>query len=130
MADEAPDHDTGDIYVMIQSVPHAKFRRDGHNLHTSLELSLNEALFGFEKNIEHLDGHDVKISRSEVTQPEFVDEIRGEGMPMVDSDGDPIGRNGSLFVRFIVKLPLVAPSGSFKAELEKISRPLAQYDEL
>ena len=95
-----------------------------------MEISLNEALFGFEKAIEHLDGHLVKISRSEVTQPEFIDEIRSEGMPIVDSDGDPIGRNGSLFVRFIVKLPLVAPSGSFKAELEKLSRPLAQYDEL
>lgn len=95
-----------------------------------MELSLNEALFGFIKTIEHLDGHLVKIARSEVTQPEFIDEIRNEGMPIVDSDGDPIGRNGSLFIRFIVKLPLVAPSGSFKAELEKLSRPLARYDEL
>jgi DnaJ homolog subfamily B member 11 len=115
---------------MIQSVPHAKFRRDGHNLHTSLEISLNEALFGFERAIEHLDGHLVKITRNEVTQPEFVEEIRNEGMPIVDSDGDPIGRNGTLFVRFIVKLPLLAPSGAFKAELEKLSRPQAQYDEL
>jgi DnaJ-related protein SCJ1 len=91
---------------------------------------LNEALFGFEKTIEHMDGHSVKLSRNEVTQPEFVDEIRSEGMPIVDQDGDSTGRKGSLFVRYVVKLPSVAPSGDFKAALENMARISPSYDEL
>lgn len=51
-------------------------------------------------------------------------------MPIVDRDGDSTNRKGSLFVRYIVKLPAVAPSGNFKAELEKLSRPSPLYDEL
>ena len=77
-----------------------------------------------------MDDHLVKLQRSEVTQPEFIYEVRGEGMPIVDEDGDFTGRRGSLFVRYIVKLPNVAPSGSFKKELEELQRPSAVYDEL
>ena len=130
MADEIPDHDTGDIYIIIQSEEHKGFRRDGHNLHTSLEISLKDALFGFEKTIEHLDNHRVKLERKEVTQPEFVHEIFDEGMPIVDEDGDFTGRRGSLFVRYTVKLPSSVPTGSFKQDLENILRPTSQYDEL
>ena len=130
MADEVPDHDSGDIYVIIQSEPHKQFRRDGNNLHTSLEIDLNDALYGFTRTIEHLDGRFVKVQRVEVTQPEFVDKIVGEGMPIVDEDGDPTGRRGSLFIKYSVKLPTVDPSGSFKQELENIIKPVAKYDEL
>lgn len=130
MADEIPEHDTGDIYIIIQSDENKKFRRDGNNLHTSLELNLNDALYGFAKSIEHLDGHSVTIKRVEVTQPEFIDEIIGEGMPIVDEDGDPTGRRGSLFIKYSVKLPNVPPSGSFKKELENSVRSAAKYDEL
>ncbi len=129
-ADEIPDHDTGDIYIIIQSDEHKNFRRDGNNLHTSVEITLKDALFGFVKTMEHLDNHPVKLERNEVTQPEFVDEVLGEGMPIVDEDGDPTGRRGSLFVRYIVKLPKIVPTGSFKEELENILRPSAKYDEL
>lgn len=131
MADEAPDHDTGDIHVMINSEEHKKFRRDGNNLHTTLELNLLEALFGFTRSIEHLDGHKVQIKRVSVTQPEQVEEIKNEGMPIVDEQGRPLKRFGSLFVRFIVKLPTTIPSNSpFKKELEKYVKPKADHDEL
>lgn len=130
MADEIPDHDVGDIYVVIVSDQHKRFRRDGNNLHTTLEIDLNEALFGFTRAIEHLDGHSVKVQRFEVTQPEFVDEISGEGMPIVDEDGDPTSRRGSLFIKYTVRLPTVPPTGTFKQELENMIKPSAKYDEL
>ena len=99
-------------------------------MHTSLEIDLNEALFGFIRTIEHLDGHSIKLQRVDVTQPEFVDEIVGEGMPIVDEDGDPTGRSGRLFVKYTVKLPTTPPSGAFKQELANMSKPVAKYDEL
>ena len=46
-------------------------------------------------------------------------------------DGDPTGRRGSLFIKYTVKLPSVAPSGAFKKQLESIVKPVsAKYDEL
>lgn len=87
-------------------------------------------MYGFEKNIPHLDDHLVSLKRTEVTQPEYIDEIRGEGLPIVDEDGDFTGRYGSLFVKYTVKLPKIAPKDSFKTELESMSRPTPEYDEL
>lgn len=124
-ADEAPEHETGDIYVIIESEKHPKFRREGHNLHTSFEISLYEALLGFSKSLDHLDNHKVKLKRSSVTQPEFVDEIYGEGLPILDEDGHPTGRRGSLLVRYSVKLPSVAPK-----ELIEALRVTPEHDEL
>jgi DnaJ family protein B protein 11 len=116
---------------MIQSEEHKKFRRDGHNLHTSLEINLYDALFGFTTTIEHLDGHKVIIKRVSVTQPESVDEIKTEGMPITDEFGFSSGRTGSLFVRFILKIPTTIPSSSaIKKELEKILKPKPDHDEL
>lgn len=87
-------------------------------------------MFGFEKTLEHLDGHAVNLERNEVTQPEFVDEIYGEGMPIVDEDGETTSRRGNLFVRYIVRLPEVAPTGTAKTNLENIIRPTPDYEEL
>ena len=116
---------------MIQSDEHKKFRRDGHNLHTTLEINLYDALFGFTKSIDHLDGHKVVIKRVYVTQPEHVEEITTEGMPIVDEHGFSTGRTGSLFVRFVVKLPTTIPTSSpIKKELEKIFKPKPDHDEL
>lgn len=87
-------------------------------------------MFGFEKTLNHLDGHAVKLERNLVTQPEFVDEIYGEGMPIVDEDGDSTSRRGNLFVRYIVKLPDVVPTGSMKKNLENMLRTTPDYEEL
>lgn len=43
-ADEAPDHETGDLYVVLAIEPHSQFRRDGANLYTKLSISLKEVL--------------------------------------------------------------------------------------
>lgn len=51
-------------------------------------------------------------------------------MEIVDEDGDSTGRRGSLFVRYIVKLPSAIPTGSFKKQLESLLKPKAEYDEL
>ncbi len=50
-------------------MPHARFRRSGNNLHTVVTLTLEEALLGFTKEIEHLDDHIVTIEKTKVTQP-------------------------------------------------------------
>jgi DnaJ-class molecular chaperone len=130
MADELPDHQTGDVYVIISSLPHKHFRREGNDLHTQVELTLFEALYGFTKSLKHLDGHLVELKRTQVTQPEFVAEIAGEGMPIVTESRQPTSGRGRLFIKYTVKLPSTPPLGVFKRELEKASRPVLDHDEL
>ena len=57
--DEQLDIRAGAVVFKIQQLPHKTFTRDGDNLKTKVEISLKQALLGFEIEIEHLDGHKV-----------------------------------------------------------------------
>ena len=66
----------------------------------NLKISLKDALIGFEKEIEHLDGHKVLIKKAGVTQPGETIRIKGEGMP-VHQRGD----TGDLLVDIEIQIP-------------------------
>jgi DnaJ-class molecular chaperone len=67
-----------------------------------IDITLKEALLGFEKVISHLDGHLVTIDRiDQVTKPGLMIRIKGEGMPVFQNYGD----YGDLLVTFIVNFP-------------------------
>lgn len=100
-ADEHPDHAAGHLVLNIRTVDHPVFTRDGNDLRMKLEISLLEALVGFEREIKHLDNHSVSISRSTVTSYGKVIRKKGEGMPLQD---DP-SEFGDLFVKIIVNFP-------------------------
>lgn len=54
----------GDAYVEIQILPHDTFRRDGFNIHSTLPISLGEALNGGSVRAETVDGAvDVKVPK-------------------------------------------------------------------
>lgn len=55
----------GDVIFTIKQQPHNRFKRVGDNLYQDLTISLEEALLGFKKRINHLDGHLVEISSKE-----------------------------------------------------------------
>ncbi len=46
-----------------------------------LSITLEEALLGFKKRINHLDNHLVEISSESVSQPFEWKVVKGEGMP-------------------------------------------------
>jgi DnaJ-related protein SCJ1 len=60
-----------------------------------------QALLGFTRNLTHLDGHVVSLVRKGVTQPGFVQTIKGEGMPLFERPTS----YGDLFVEYNVVLP-------------------------
>lgn len=60
-----------------------------------------QALLGFTRNFTHLDGHVVSLVRKGVTQPGFVQTIKGEGMPLFERPTS----HGDLFVEYNVVLP-------------------------
>lgn len=71
MADEQPDHDTGDVIFVLKQQEHADFKRKGADLFIERKISLVEALCGFEMEVTHLDGRKllVKTSPGEIVKP-------------------------------------------------------------
>ncbi|KAK1292648.1 hypothetical protein QJS10_CPB17g01148 [Acorus calamus] len=94
------DGEAGDLKFKIQTAPHDRFRRDGHDLHTTVTISLVQALVGFEKTIKHLDEHLVDISSKKITVPKEVRKFKGEGMPLYSST-----KKGDLYITFEVLFP-------------------------
>jgi DnaJ-related protein SCJ1 len=121
-ADESPDYVAGNLILALQEqepkmseetgTDGTFFRRKDNDLWWKEILSLREAWMGdWTRNLTHLDGHVVKLSRGrgQVVQPGQVDTIPGEGMPIYRAghqsehqDGDDFGK---LFVEYVVVLP-------------------------
>jgi len=105
---QMPNQVPGDVTVKITVEPHRLFRRVGNDLELTVEVSLFDALLGFEREVVHLNGHIVKfgVERGQVLRPEGSIVIEGEGMPLRD-DPTTFGR---LIVRFEVQFPDEIPS--------------------
>merc|ERR1719440_1813508 len=71
MADEHPDMDTGDVIFTLKQQEHAMFKRRGADLFIERDISLVEALCGFEMELVHLDGRKllIKTSPGEIVKP-------------------------------------------------------------
>lgn len=62
----------GDVYVKLNEIEHPVFKRDGNDLRVNLDISLKEAILGFERRLTHLDGHTVIIEEAEVHEDVVV----------------------------------------------------------
>ncbi|KAE8697511.1 DnaJ protein-like protein ANJ1 [Hibiscus syriacus] len=81
-ANEAPDIATGDIVVVLQLKKHPTFKRMMDDLHVEHNLSLTEAMCGFEFALTHLDGRKllIKSNPGEVIEPGQYKAIDDEGV--------------------------------------------------
>ncbi|KXT10320.1 hypothetical protein AC579_1027 [Pseudocercospora musae] len=159
-ADESPDWEAGSLVVhVVEQTPGivadekertdgAFFRRKDENLFWREVLSLREAWMGdWTRNLTHLDGHVVQLSRKrgEVVQPGTVEVVEGEGMPVWKHQEGKGPSHGSLHVEYVVVLPDQMASGMEKeffalwekyrkksgVDLHKDSgRPTPKHDEL
>ena len=101
IGDEYLNVRTSTISVKVEIVPHDKFERNNNDLKTKVKLTLKEALLGFNKNIVHLDGHNVPLRKLGTTNPGETQKIVGEGMPHHMSASN----YGDLYVTFDVEFP-------------------------
>ena len=120
-ADESPDWVAGDLIAHLvemepelgntpeELVDGTFFRRKSKEMFWKEALSLREAWMGdWSRNLTHLDGHIVKLSRKrgEVIQPGTVEVLEGEGMPIWSEENGHIqDEYGSLHVEYSVVLP-------------------------
>ncbi|KNC48452.1 heat shock protein Ddj1 [Thecamonas trahens ATCC 50062] len=114
-ADQAPNHLPGDVVIVLQQEDHPIFTRDGDDLYVDKELTLVEALCGYQFLVTHLDGRVLLVTSEpgEIIKPGDVKCIRNEGMPR---HGSPFTR-GRLFVKFTVAFP---PAGTFTPENARV----------
>lgn len=90
----------GDLYVAISVRPHRKFRRDGANLYSEMNISFAQAALGDELTIETL-REPVKQTITEGTQPGQVLRVKGQGVPSLRNPS----QRGDLFVTLNVEVP-------------------------
>ncbi|KAF8183920.1 DnaJ domain-containing protein [Pholiota molesta] len=126
-ADESPDWEPGNVVLRVRSKKEkGGWRRKETSLYWKETIGIDEALLGFQRNITLLDGRNLEVVRKGVTQPGFVQVIKGEGMPS-------FGRkdvNGDLFVEYNVVLP-VDISPELRRKLTEAFRPASStHDEL
>lgn len=101
-ADEFINVKSGAINIKVVQLDHELFVRQGNDLKVRMDISLKEALLGFEVEFDHLDGHTVKVDRTgKVTKPGLMERIKGEGMPVFEQYSE----YGDLLITYVVNLP-------------------------
>lgn len=100
--DEQPDGSKQDIEFVIAEKADEKFKREGDHLRLKIPLTLTEALSGFRKIIDTLDGRKLAIEdKGQIVRPGQEKRITGEGMPISKQPG----KRGDLIVEYDVKFP-------------------------
>jgi len=102
--DQHPDTTPGDVVVVLKQAEHPIFTRtpDGCHLYVKKNITLLEALTGFQLTIEHLDGRVLIVNSEEgqIYQKGDVKAIREEGFPLRNSSN-----NGHIYITINVTMP-------------------------
>jgi len=122
--DQSPDIIPGDIIVVLQQKEHQTFKRDGDDLYMEQELTLHEALCGYELRINHLDGRILRVigTPGQVVTPGDTKCIIGEGMPIHKRPYE----KGRLIIRFTVQFPKQLKEDAVKLLEKALPRPKAK----
>lgn len=93
----------GDLIFITQEQEHKVFTRKGADLFMKKEITLLDALVGFEFSLTHLDGHVYTIytKKGEIVSDKTKKVVRGLGMPFFKDSMS----NGNLIIDFHVIMP-------------------------
>lgn len=90
----------GDLFITFIINNNTPFRRDGADLHKTVDLDLYTALLGGEITIDTLSGK-VKLKVQPETQSQTKVKLKGKGLPFYKKEG----QFGDLYVTYNVVLP-------------------------
>ncbi len=107
----------GDLYITFQIENTTKFKRNGSDLNTSVDVDLYKALLGGDLLVETFDGK-VKLKVAPETQSGTVVKLKGKGFPVYKKEN----HFGDLYITFKVNLPtnLSEKEKELLQELKKI----------
>mmetsp|Transcript_12280 Transcript_12280/g.14104 ORF Transcript_12280/g.14104 Transcript_12280/m.14104 type:complete len:411 (+) Transcript_12280:217-1449(+) len=102
-ADEAPGQLPGDVIFVVKQKEHSVFKRKGADLLMEKEISLRQALTGFEFPLKHLDDKKlvIKCKPGEINGANSLKAVSDAGMPIHKRPFE----FGRLFILFRVKFP-------------------------
>ncbi len=100
-AEQRPGIIPGDLVMQLTQNSHPVFRRDGSDLHTTLRLTLQQALLGFNVSLSQLDGRLLWASNSGISYPGQRVLLEGEGMPLHQSASEA----GNMLVELQLDMP-------------------------
>lgn len=89
----------GDLYVHVSVKADPRYQREGDDIHSSIDVSVLDAILGTEIEIDTVQGRTV-VKVPEGTQPGTVLRIKGKGMPVLNTS-----RTGDHYVEVRVKIP-------------------------
>jgi molecular chaperone DnaJ len=95
----APGGEAGDLYVIINVLPHAQFQRAESDLLLEIPISITQAALGAEIQVPTLNGR-AKIRMPAGTQTGSIFRLRGKGMPRLQGLGA-----GDMHVKVKIKTP-------------------------
>tara|TARA_R110002124_G_scaffold233739_2_gene399092 strand:- start:972 stop:1853 length:882 start_codon:yes stop_codon:yes gene_type:complete len=90
----------GDLYIQFSIVNNTNFKRDGDNLHTSVDLDLYKAILGGKILIPTFNGK-VKLTIKPETQNGTKIKLKGKGFPKYKKENE----FGDLYITYTIKTP-------------------------
>lgn len=91
-----------DLHFVLKEKPHPLFTRDGDDLKHTVEIDLKEALTGWKRTVQTIDGKQVSVSSSGPTQTTFQERFPGLGMVKKSKAPDV---RGDFIVGVKIKMP-------------------------
>jgi len=90
----------GDLFITFHIINNTSFRRDGNDLHTTIDLDLYTAVLGGEITVDTLNGK-VKLRVQPETQNGTRVKLKGKGFPVYKKEEE----FGDLVITFQIKIP-------------------------
>jgi molecular chaperone DnaJ len=110
----------GDLYVIVNVVPHPVFSRKGENIHLTVPVTFTEAALGADIPVPTLEGDEVKLRIAPGTANGKTFRVKGRGVKKGVNAGD-------LMVSIEVQVPQHV-DGNAKKALEDFARATANQD--
>lgn len=91
-----------DLHFIIKEKPHSFFTRQDDDLIGTVDITLKEALTGWQRQIKTIDGKNLMVGHSGPTPPTWQEVYPGQGMVV---SKDP-SKRGNMIVKVNVRLSL------------------------
>ncbi len=90
----------GDLNITFTIENNTKFKLDGDNLYTTIDLDLYKAILGGEMTVDTFDGK-AKLKIASETQNGTKVKLKGKGFPVYKKEG----AFGDLYITYLIKMP-------------------------